>query len=78
MRDEVILQRGAKKQKIDASLFEYMNTRFILGSSAEAELVFSVDINILFHSRRAMTTQLFETLMFLKFNERFWDTQLVG
>ncbi len=29
-------------------------------------------------NKRSLTPQFFEATMFLKFNERFWDAQLVG
>ncbi len=37
----------------------------------------AMKIEILCKDRWSLTPQLFEAIMFLKFNERFWDAQLV-
>ncbi len=41
------------------------------------ERVFSFAKYVLSDNRRCMTPQLFEALMFLKINSRFWDAALV-
>jgi hypothetical protein len=48
------------------------------GSAAEIERVWSQGELILRKARRGMTPLLFETLLFLKFNKRFWDLALVS
>eukprot|EP00171_Calliarthron_tuberculosum_P023317 IDg23317t1 len=68
----------AKKRKMENTGDEYVNCDFILGSIAEVERLWSVSKHILCVQRRGMTPQMFEALLFLKFNERLWDDQLVA
>lgn len=53
-----------------------MDTLFILGLAAEVEQLFNTDEAIMSQKRRSMTPQMFEALLVLCFNNRFWDTQL--
>ncbi len=46
-------------------------------SVAEIERVFSAAKYVLSENRRSVTPQLFEDIMFLNFNIRFWDAPLV-
>jgi hypothetical protein len=50
----------------------YVDCDFIFGSAAEVERLWSVADFILRDQRKAMTPQLFEALIFLKVNKRFW------
>jgi hypothetical protein len=55
----------------------YVNCNFIFGSTAEVERLWSISSYILTKQRRRMTPQLFESILFLRYNERFWDLDLV-
>jgi hypothetical protein len=55
----------------------YVNCNFIYGSTAEVERLWSVSSYILTKQRRRMTPQLFEAILFLRYNERFWNLGLV-
>lgn len=57
---------------------DYINCDFILGSDAEVERLWSISKYVLTESRRSMTAQLFEAIVFLKVNESFWGTQSVS
>ena len=48
-----------------------------MGSDAEVERLFSVTQYILSQGRRPISPQLFEALVFSKYNSRFWDIQSV-
>jgi hypothetical protein len=56
---------------------EYYNADFILASAAEVERLWSMAKYILVDQRKGMTPQMFEALLFLKVNERFWNQSLV-
>lgn len=71
-------ERLAKRRKIASEASGYMDSRFILGSAAEIERLFSSAKHILTVGRRAMTPQLFEALIYLKYNSRFWNAPLVS
>ncbi len=47
-------------------------------SVAEVERLFSMAKYVMAENRQSLTPQLFEAIMFLKFNERFWDALLVS
>ncbi len=49
-----------------------------MGSVAEVERLFGMAKYVMAENRLSLTPQLFEAIMFLKFNERFWDAQLVS
>ncbi len=70
--------RLAKRRKIPAKTSECMDNRFVLRSAAEIERVFSVGNSIFSQHRRLMTLRLFEALMFLESNQRFWAEDLVA
>ena len=71
-----IHERLAKRRKLKGQLDEYVNRDFILGSVAEAERVWSVAKYILSEHRSSLTPRMFEALIFLRYNERFWYTGL--
>jgi len=51
----------------------YVDCDFICGSAAEVERLWSTARYILTSQRRSMTPLVFEVLLFLKTNQRFWD-----
>ena len=53
------------------------NCDFICGSVAEVERLWSVAKKVLTNNRSCLTTVMFETLIFLKINEDYWDLQSV-
>jgi len=55
----------------------YVNCDFIYGSAAKVEWLWSLAKYILTSQRSSMTPLMFETLLFLKANRRFWDKTLV-
>lgn len=71
-------ERLSKRRKISSAAQEYVNCDFILGSVAEVERIWSISKHVLTVERRLMTPQLFESIVFLKYNERFWNEQLVS
>ncbi|KAI0560856.1 Ribonuclease H-like protein [Gracilaria domingensis] len=73
-----IAARLTKKRKVVMKKEKYMNCDFILGSVAEVERLWSIAKNVLTDNRKSMTPRMFEAIVFLKQNERFWDSQLVS
>jgi hypothetical protein len=57
---------------------EYMDADFILASAAIVERLWSLANHILMDTRKQMTPIVFESLIFLKVNDRFWDQDLVS
>lgn len=55
----------------------YVNAHFIYGSAAKVEWLWSLAKYILTNQRSSMTPLMFETLLFLKVNNRFWDRSTV-
>jgi hypothetical protein len=74
----VLMATGKRKDR-DESVAEdeYMNADFILCSSAEVERLFSIGKYMLTDSRKNMAPIVFESLMYLRVNRRFWDQNLV-
>ena len=70
-------ERLFKRRRIESAT-NYGDCRYVLGSVAEVERLWSTCGYILTQNRRSMTPQLFETLVFLKLNERFWDVAFVA
>eukprot|EP00171_Calliarthron_tuberculosum_P005814 IDg5814t1 len=52
---------------------EYMNCNFILGSVAEIERLWSIAGKIRAVDRKLMSHIVFDAILFLKMNQRFWD-----
>ena len=71
-------QRLKKQQKVLESGSEYIDSRFVLGSSAECERIFSIDRYVFCENRRSISPPVLESILFLKLNERFWDIELVS
>jgi hypothetical protein len=57
---------------------EYVDTRFIFGSAAEVERLWSIAKHVLTDHRQSMTPLLFEAILFLRINERFWGADTVA
>ncbi len=61
---------GGARNEINAA---YINVRFIYGSCAEVERLWSIAKHILTDSRKGMMdAEVFETIIFLKLNKRLW------
>ena len=66
------------KQRHEANLVhspDYINCNFIYGSAAEVECLWSIAKHILEEDRRKMDPVMFEVLLLLKVNKRFWGIQ---
>ena len=75
MRDRIKKRKaGVMDQDLSSP---YRNCDFICGSAAEVERLWSVAKKILTNNRYHLTVVMFETLMFLKMNEDYWDLQSV-
>ena len=55
----------------------YIDCNFIFGSAAQVEQMWSQAKYILSQQRSRMTPLLFETILYLKINDRFWDMDTV-
>lgn len=56
----------------------YINCDFIVWSVAEIERLISMSNYVPAYNRKSMTPQLFEAILFLKLNERFWNSNAVS
>lgn len=56
----------------------YIDSRSVLVSATEAVCLFSIGNQITAILRHSLTPQMFEAILFLKFNARIWDSQLVS
>ena len=65
-----------RKKSIQSRSDIYRNCNFILGSFAEIERICSIVGNILKENRASMSPIVFESLLFLKANSKYW-TQVV-
>ena len=50
---------------------------FICGSAAEIDRLWSIAKYILTDTRSRLTSVMFETILFLKTNEEYWDMAMV-
>ena len=73
-------ERLAKQRKIDDAKYtmKYICCDFILGSSAEAERLFSFTNFVLAEHRQRMIPELFEAIVFLKANADYWGAEAVS
>jgi hypothetical protein len=62
----------------DGGTGDCMNCNFIGGSTAEVEHLWSVSDNVLRNNRKGVMPQLFEALVCLKVNKRFWGQMEVS
>ena len=69
----------AKRREIyDAKyITKYIYCDFSLGSSAEAERLFSLANFVMAQHRQRMTPEIFEAIVFLKLNSDYWDAETV-
>ena len=65
-------QKREKELQAASSDHIYVNCDFIYGSAAAAERVWSIAAYILTKNRERMTPQLFEALLFLRWNSDYW------
>ena len=72
------MERIMKRQKKSDSEYNYGNCHFILGSVAEVERLWSICDNVLNDHRNRMSPLLFECIVFLKINKRFWGVAQVA
>jgi hypothetical protein len=66
-----------KKEQVGKTESPYVNCNFVYGSTAEVERLWSTASYILRKQRRRMTPQLFESILFLRYNESLWDIDTV-
>lgn len=64
-------ERVAKNRKTNCEASSYNDSGFILFSVAEVKHIWIMENYVLSDQRKRLTTQLFETLKFLCYNERF-------
>ena len=55
-----------------------MDCRFIVGSVAVVERLWSTGKYVMPSHRSSMNPYLFESIMFLRFNSRFWDANITA
>lgn len=73
------IRAGKRKQREETvGETQYHDSNFILASAAEVERLWSHAGLVLTKARRGMTPMLLEAILFLKFNRRFWDQNLVS
>ncbi len=70
-------QQLRKKRKVEEGS-TYIDCRFILGSVSEIERMWSRAKYVLSDQRSRLTPELFEAILFLKLNSRFWNPLLVS
>lgn len=74
---EELLEARKKRRTMPGGHMGYGNVDFILGSAAQVERLWSIADNVLTDKRKATTLLLFESIMFLRMNERFWNVHLI-
>ncbi len=67
----------SKGRKITSSTVKYIDSRFICGSNAEVERLWSVAKHILQNNCKSIFPMLLETLLLLKVNKAYWDISVV-
>ena len=71
-------QLEQKRRKLNTSVSQYKDCRFVPATSSSVERLFSVSRWILTGLRSRMSPILFESLLFLKLNRCLWDLKLVS
>lgn len=66
-----------RKERADEQYGDYRNCDFILGSAAEIERVWSAAEKILTSDRFRTHPILLETILFLRFNKKYWNKHTV-
>ena len=70
-------QNELEEQAQRTSKSKYNNLDIVLGSAAEVERVWSLANYILTNQRGSMEPIMFEALLYLKYNRRFWGPALI-
>lgn len=68
----------AKKRYTTDTSGSHIDCIFIFGSVAKVERLWSIGSYVLASHRQTMTPQIFEAIVFIRENERFWDAKLVA
>lgn len=55
-----------------------MNASVVLGSGTEVDIPFCAEMSVISDNRTRMSPQLFQTILFLRNNEFYWDAGLLG
>jgi hypothetical protein len=66
-----------KRQRLER-VVEYQDLRYMLGTSASVERLFSIAKNVMTDRRRCMSPWMFENIMFLRTNRVFWTSKTVA
>lgn len=74
----MIAKMLAKRRRMNEKCIQYIDSKFILGSAAEVERLFSNVSNLISQNRNAMSPQFLEALLFFRFNEHMWDEKLTS
>eukprot|EP00644_Phytophthora_capsici_P015594 jgi/Phyca11/551860/estExt2_Genewise1Plus.C_PHYCAscaffold_440030 len=75
--DYASLLRDRKRQRLTTSE-DYEDLRFISGTSASAERLFSSAKHVLRSTRKRLTPVNFENLLFFKHNRHLWNADMVS
>jgi hypothetical protein len=70
-----LMYDGRMKVESEEEMGDYFDCRFILGSLVKVERVWSMADKILQPSRFSTCPYLLEVILFLKFNNKYWDSQ---
>lgn len=76
-RHELLQALSNKRRRINNGNSPYISANFILGSTVEMEKVWSVSKYLLPDTRKCMESVVFEALLFLKVNHRYWNLNSV-
>ena len=68
---------SSKRRKLSDEMNKYIDARFICGSVAKVERLWSLAKHILQDHRKSMSPTLVEALLFLKVNWEYWDLSVV-
>lgn len=72
----ILYQQPVKRRKEESTSSKCIDCSFIIGSVVEVERLWNVAKLILSESRQSTTPEIFESLVFLKLNDRFCDVEL--
>lgn len=70
-KERFIEERLKRRRRFSQQRNKYMDAKFILGSVAEVERLWSVSKYVFTENRPSMSQQVFEALVFLKMNEAY-------
>jgi hypothetical protein len=66
-----------KHRKIGNTRTSYIDCRFLVATTNTVERLFSTSRSIMTYQRSSMSPIMFEAILFLKVNRRFWDLKTV-